>query len=119
LIFKNNDKFKPNSDYFLIDFTRKKLMTPNSIVHYYAWDRDFHTINTKIKYIKHLQKLKANGIKIVCQTDFSAWYWEYSERKAAIKKNFEYLEIANKLGFELILNFNNIFADDVDNWKSK
>ena len=118
-IFKNSNIFKPSSDLFLVDFTRGKIQSSNTIVHYFAWDRDFHTIETIDKYCKHLDKLKKRGVKIVCQTDFSAWYNDTTNRINAVRKNFNYLDLAIKKGFQVIVNFNNIFADDFEFWHNR
>ena len=49
------------------------------------------------------------GIRIAAQFDFSVWFWEPEEKRlGAILRNFQYMKIAQEMGFLTLLNFNNI-----------
>lgn len=50
-----------------------------------------------------------SGIRICAQYDFSVWFWEpEAKRLKAILRNFQYMKIAQDMGFSSLLNFNNI-----------
>lgn len=118
MFFSEKRIYKSNADYYFLAFNKKKYYSQNKILHFYLWDTHFKEIDTKDKYIDLLQKAKDKSIKYIVQSDFSCWYEFEQQRIDNIKKNFEYYKIANELGFEVLINFNTIFNDHFEYYKT-
>lgn len=116
--FTSKECYNPSADLLLTDFEQKKKFSERTIVHFFVWDTHFGPISTDGGMLKLLAEAKGKGVKYVCQTDFSAWYFQYEERKKAIRKNFRNLELILQEGFTPLINFNNIYDDEFDFYKS-
>lgn len=115
--FTSKECFNPNADLLLTDFEQKKKFSEKTIIHFFVWDTHFGSISTDEGMLKLLREAKAKGVKYICQTDFSAWYFQQDERKKAIRRNFRNLELILQEGFIPLINFNNIYDDEFDFYK--
>jgi len=119
VMFRNGRYYKSNSDKMLTPFcVPLKYMSSVTIPHFFVWDNYFDRINTKEKFSTFLNGIKSAGVKYVCQTDFSCWYHYDKQRRENIVKNFNYYSEIISHGLSPILNYNTIFHDYFDLYKS-
>ena len=119
MFWTDKTKYKTDTDYDFTEFHRTTSRGPTSIIHFFVWDTFFKPIEEKEDFVKFLKVLKSEGVKYVCQTDFSCWFHYDEQRRKNIIKNFEYHDLIIEHGFECILNFNTIFQDHFKLYKEK
>lgn len=98
--------YKPSAATHLTLFSHKKA-PPNSVLHFFCWDTHFASIEPD-RFRHTIEDRRCLGI---VQTDFSAWYFQDANRKLAIRKNFQNMDTARRMGHKVLLNFNNIHSD--------
>jgi hypothetical protein len=118
----NNSRlfYKKNADFLTSSFDRKtapkKLIEwgipPEKIIMtWFMWDNILNRFKSSSTYIEYLQAALSVGVNKCVQMDFSIWYEDPEPIQVHnLYFNFVRLRQAQELGFQTILNFNNILV---------
>lgn len=116
--FTSAEWYKPDAEWVFTPFVLKRGLGPQAIVHFFLWDTHFYRLEPPERFVEFLRQVKDAGVRYVCQTDFSCWYFHAEQRRVNLQKNFEYLQLIQEAGLHAILNFNTIWADQFEFYRT-